>query len=212
MGRYYVNTTTDLIVGSPTSPTLDDPPTGAELRVIPDSLGALQGGTWDGTTYTAPTGQPVVYDTSTELGELQQAAHDVHDALLAWHAQVDSYASYFDSGHIDKAHDWLAWAHFGVYRVVKSTHWTIAQRLVFCQQMPLGAFDITTVVGFLTTSGATDEDAPTSAVIWVDPDTGLRVTVAVAIATSTTAGMNWEAGALTATDLANGAWIKDLAA
>ena len=62
MGRYYVNTTSDLIVGSPTSPTLNDPPTGAELRIIPDSQGAMQGGTWDGTTYTAPAGQPSVAD------------------------------------------------------------------------------------------------------------------------------------------------------
>ena len=81
MGRYYVQTSDGLIVGAPTAPTLDTPPTGATTQVIPDTEGARTGGTWLDPVYTPPAGQPVPYDPDTELGRRQIASTILHEYL-----------------------------------------------------------------------------------------------------------------------------------
>ena len=115
MGRYYVQTSDGLIVGAPTAPTLDTPPTGATTQVIPDTVGARTGGTWLDPVYTPPAGQPIVFDPDTELGRKQIASTILHEYLKAATVGVHAVRHEKPQPDVEKAEQFIAMAHWGTY-------------------------------------------------------------------------------------------------
>ena len=81
----------------------------------------------------------------------------------------------------------LAYGHRGVRAVVMSSSWTVAQKLTFMEQMALGPADVKTPAEFFErieedaasspnpAARAADASIADGRVLWVNPDTGLRV-------------------------------------
>ena len=167
---------------------------------VPD--GAVRGWPLANGALTNPESVPL-----TELEELKSAAQATHDQLLAWSAGLASIAVYYSAADVAKGHDWLNWGHHGVNRVVRSDHWTHAQKLAFLQNMAIGAADVTSPVTFF--EGAHENDAPTEAVVWVNPDNAVRWDVADTI-DNTQDIIGYMAAIPTQEELINGGWIDDL--
>ena len=115
MGRYYVQTSDGLIVGAPTAPTLDTPPTGATTQVIPDTEGARTGGTWLDPVYTPPAGQPIPYDPDTELGRRQIASTILHEYLKSVTVGVHAVRHEKPQADVEKVEQFIAMAHWATY-------------------------------------------------------------------------------------------------
>ena len=120
MGRYYVQTSDGLIVGAPTAPTLDTPPTGATTQVIPDVEGARIGGTWVDPDYTPPPGQSGPYDTSTIVGQMKAAAYAQRVRVCELAEQLKANEHLFGAPDYDLAKDFLAYTLWGSRAVFMS--------------------------------------------------------------------------------------------
>ena len=144
----------------------------------------------------------------TDVERLQAAARATHVQLLGWLAAVNALQPYYDADHINKARSWLAWAHYGVAHVCRSsTQWTIAQRIKFCEETAAGALDITTPYEFLNDAGATALAAPTSPVVWVNPATGAQVLLSGADTATNAASAMWDSTEVTAQDVDGAGWV-----
>ena len=188
-------------------------------------------GTWDGTTYTPPSGPGlfIPYDTSTESGALKAASLTLHLQLVAWAEALAEVQAFWPQAAVHLGHNLLAYGHRGIRGVVMSDEWTHAQKLTFLEQMAFGAADVTNPGEYfelIEETGIGGQDGvpePTAQddprVLWVNPDTGLRVNLA-----------QWFSGAIEAegpgvgdtvlsrmaaettslTDYIGGAWIEDI--
>ena len=183
--RFFVNDDTNLLE-SATSFDSVATPTGYTVvaKTVVDaacSCDSTLNGTWDGTTYeshedlTAPT---------TDAERLMVGAFALHHQLLAWSEALENVASYWPQADVHLGHDLLAYAHRGVRGVILSDSWTLDQKLTFMEQMAIGASDVTSPGEFFERIEEGDDvDDPSESrtdhrVLWVNPDTGLRVTAA----------------------------------
>ena len=159
---------------------------------------------WDGTSLAedAPQGSTVE--------DLKVAAHQAVDQLLGWATGLDGFSPFEPANIVAKGHDWLAWAHFGLNMVCRSTSWTLAKRINFCKGLAMGAADVTSPAQFFAKAG--DLDAPTEPVVWSDPrtDNGDRVNLSGAV-TLTDALKNDLASQPTVDEIASRSWIAGLA-
>ena len=234
--RWFVQTSDDKIVGvtdNDDAEAIDGTTavTDATIRAAdpPGADGRIQaGGTWDGTTYTAPVdaGVLVPYDTDTESGALKTASATLHAQLVAWSDALGEVASFWPQDAVHLGHNLLAFGHRGTRGVVLSTEWTHAQKLTFLGQMALGASDVTTPGEYFelieeTGIGSSGVPEPTTLddkrVLWVNPDSGARVNLAKWVSDAVEAELNGvtvrsrmadETTALT--DYIGGAWIEEI--
>ena len=183
------------------------PESGQETIIITDNSDATwkQGGTYENSIYTPPANQPAQYSNSA-LDQLKLAASELVFALNRWQEGVNQVQNIYPSSSISKAHDWLSWAYYGAYRVCTSSSWTLMQRTTFCQQMSYGAADITNVFQFMNSQNANSLTTPTSAVVWVNVNSGNRVNLDQAIITTNTLASSWNTGTVTAEILYSNWW------
>lgn len=178
------------------------------------------------------TGQNVRdYPPLTDTLRLQQAAREVHDFFTREVRGVRDLVGDFPTASIQAVEDVEYRFHQGMSAVLEGRMnaditLTLAQKMTFCEQMLLGASDISNaeaLVAAYPTLKATAEAAgrevpPSHPVVYVDPRTGTRVTAAQAVILSGPRSAGVAAAALelqeppTSTHLARGGWIERLRA
>ena len=189
--RWFVRTADNVITGMSDTDTVEVPAnhtavTDATIRSAdpPGATGRIKGGgTWDGTTYTAPSGGGILVpfepDATTELGRKQIALTAHHAQLRAWEYGI------IDAGHekprIDRnrALQFLAMAHWGSY-VVSVMHaadeLTIAQLEAWTVASSQGSADVSDVQTYYEKAHTLSDDLiPQEACTWADPATGIAV-------------------------------------
>ena len=178
-------------------------------------------GLWDGTTYTLP---PSLKPLTTDAGQLKVAARRLYQRLIGLTESLEGFASYWPMEDVSLGHDLLAYGHRGVRGVVLSPSWTMAQKITFMEQMALGALDVASPAQFFEAdrrrhfipgpAARTD-----SRVLWVNPDTGLRVPLASWTTLAVDADQNDDTVTVLSrmaaetpdlTDYVGGAWINQI--
>ena len=179
---------------------------------IPDNVSA--GWVWD--TTDSQWRESDVGDLS-ELDQRKTAARALHAALLGWEAGVLEVRHEKPTIDVNRAFDFLCYAHWANYIVFTNANdtWTAAQQTAWAYAMTLGAADITTVQEFFEQSHTIDEAAvPQEACAWVNPNDAVAVNTANARMESTQdTDPTWFDGEetdLTMIELGNGAWIEEI--
>ena len=223
--RWFVDSTTNVIVNSTSFASVPIPAGHtAVLKSVVDaacSCASRGRGLWDGTTYTLPPSEQAL---TTDAGRLKAAARRLYQRLIGLSEGLAGVASYWPREDVSLGHDLMAYAHRGVRGVVMSPSWTVAQKLTFMKQMALGPSDVTNPAEYFEVIEM-DEDIPPPStrtdkrVIWVNPDTGLRVALAdwTAHAVDTdqsndgvTVLSRMAAETVDLTDYIGGAWIDSI--
>ena len=198
-----------------TPPTDHDFILTSTIKVVYDDT-IYQGGTWDGTAYVPPDNIILPLDLATDVGMLKQAAMLAHDQLKIWREHLDSEA--YPHEDVVVVRDFLTYAHRGIRGVMLSTNWTVAQRVKFAEEMASGTADANTAAGLteLVEQSRADGDtgtdiaAPTSRVIWVNPDTGSNMVLSIAVNRTATHVDNMVAEVADYTVYTDGEWIDDI--
>ena len=180
--RWFVDSTTNVIVNSTSFSSVPIPPGHtAVLKSVVDaacSCASRMRGLWDGTTYTLPAS---LKPPTTDAARLKAAARVLHQRMAVLAEGLDRVLAFWPAADVSLAHDMLAYAHRGVRGVVLSGAWTVAGKIVFMQQLTgLGPLDVASPGEFFERieEGTSFPDPATRAdprVLWVNPDTGLRV-------------------------------------
>ena len=171
----------------------------------------------------------VWYDSGNQTFSLAPPATDTlnlrsdilatHGQLLNWAHNVSVEGVAHPQTEVSIAHDFLAYAHQGIYlvahnhRTAGNADWTLAQRRTAIQQMAFGAADITSAYQFfsaMSTGASGLISAPTAPVLWVNVDTGQRVNLSQAVAT--TNQMHLDASQLPDESILSGNWINTITA
>ena len=183
--RWFVDSTTNVIVNSTSFASVPIPPGHtAVLKSVVDaacSCASRMRGLWDGTTYTLPAS---LKPPTADEGRLKAAARVLHQRLAVLAEGLDRVSTFWPAADVSLGHDMIAYAHRGVRGVVLSGAWTVAGKLAFMQLTGLGPLDVASPGEFFERieEGADDFTDPASRadprVLWVNPDTGLRVNLA----------------------------------
>lgn len=219
--RFFVRDTDDVIVSATENDDLDAPTgTTAVLRSVIAAAydGPIyQGGTWDGTTYTAPAGQATPFDLTTETGRLRQAALNCHEALISGALASAHEGIMHPHSRVVTVHDYWYQMHHGMYlamnnhRAGGSADWTAAQRIAGANAAALGPLDGSTPHDlYAAVEAASLSEGPTTPILWLNFNTGARVNVADI--TSNTTAMALDASQLPSDSILSGAWIPELTA
>ena len=142
---------------------------------------------------------------------LQEAARAWVDQLIELRVGVAEVGHIFPSSVIASAHDWIAWAEHGGNRIMRSTSWSVDLRIAWSKSAGSGPLNVTTALEFLGAvvgAGA----APTSAVSWADPATGLAWTMKDSIANTLSEVTPSWASDPDVIDLSAGKWPENLTA
>ena len=135
----------------------------------------------------------------TPIQLLQDDIRAGHNRLLAWSQALILEGVGHPAHQIALGHDYIAGGHLANYlvahnhRVPGNAPWTIMQRRVYFQQMAFGSSDVTDSYSFFVALHADEDhliDEPNGPVLWVNPDTGLRVPLADAILTTSNADLD----------------------
>ena len=216
-----MDSTTNVIVNSTSFASVPIPPGHtAVLKSVVDtacSCASRMRGLWDGTTYTLPAS---LKPPTADEGRLKAAARVLHQRLAALAEGLDGVSTYWPAADVALAHDMLAYAHRGVRGVVLSGAWTVAGKLVFMQLTGLGPLDVASPAQFFeriedATGFADPALRADPRVLWVNPDTGIRVDLHQwaqhAVDTSTPSILSRMAPETTdLTDYIGGAWIDGI--
>ena len=219
--RWFVDSTTNVIVNSTSFASVPIPPGHtAVLKSVVDAACSCESrgrGLWDGTTYTLPAS---LKPPTTDAGQLKTAARRLYQRLIGLTEGLAGVASYWPTAQVSLGHDVLAYGHRGVRGVVLSPSWTVAQKIAFMEQMALGALDVTNPGEFFERieEGTMFPDPAARAdarVLWVNPDTGLRVNLSQWFAEAVGAGNPTVLSRMAAetddlTDYIGGAWIREI--
>ena len=221
--RWFVQTSDDKIIsftdddGAPT-PTGTTAVADSVIRAAdpPGATGEITPlGTWDGTTYTAPSGggiNPPAYDPATDSGQVKDAANDMMDVFDAALAFIQENRAVWRPAAVAKAVTGIHWQIVNSARIALNSTRTHARRQKFLEESaswPTGtngnATDYVDVF-----NGNDGIGTPTKDFSWVNPemDPFTRVTVAMA-ATAFQSATNVENAPPTA-DLLGRAWINDI--
>lgn len=220
--RFFVRSADDVIVASTEDDALVAPSgtTAVARSVITAAYdGPLyQGGTWDGTTYTPPSGQAPMDDTTTDIGRLRAAIRATHQQLFIWQALLAQEGVVHPATAVAIGHSFIAFAHQGMYlmsqnhRLPGNGDWSIDQRIAAAEAMTMGAADVTTPFEFFAAmaDGGGLIEAPGAPVLWVNVDSGVRVNLAAAVDTTDT--MSLDVAQLPAESILHGHWIDEVSA
>ena len=182
--RWFVDAT-NMIVNSTSFASVPIPPGHtAVLKSVVDaacSCASRGRGMWDGTTYTRP---PSEQAQGTDAGQLKAAARRLRRQWIGLTEGVANVAQFWPTEIVSLGHDLLAYAPRGVRGVVLSQAWTVPQKIAFMAQMGLGPLDVTSPAEFLKRieegNGGIFPNPASRVdvrVLWVNPDTGVRVNV-----------------------------------
>ena len=219
--RWFVDATTNVIVNSTSFASVPIPPGHtAVLKSVVDtacSCASRMRGMWDGTTYTLPAS---LKPQTTDAGQLKTAARRLYQRLIGLTENLEGFASYWPVAHVSLGHDLVAYAHRGVRGVVLSPSWTMDQKITFMEQMALGALDVQNPAEFFErieqrTNLPNPAERADPRVLWVNPDTGLRVNLHQWVSQAVDSGTPTVLSRMAAetanlTDYIGGAWIGEV--
>ena len=138
--RWFVQTSDNKIVSFTDD---DNAPTPAGTTAVADSVIRLADppgatgdivplGTWDGTTYAPPSGGgflPPPYDSTTDSGQVKDAAHNMMDVFEAALALIETNYYVWPHSNVEKATDGIHWMMVACARVALNSTRTHANRL-----------------------------------------------------------------------------------
>ena len=184
--RYLVEDSSNVIKAYTEDDSLIAPPghTAVDASVIQAAYSGTiyQGGTWDGTTYTPPTGIVVPLDTSTAQGMVKESCLAMLDEFEQALDYIHHNRSVWPDASIAIAVEGIRWQIINSARVALNATRTAARRQKFCEESaswPDGTDGH--VGGYLDAISANDSlTTPTKDWSWVDPqaDPYTRPTVA----------------------------------
>ena len=196
------------------------PPSGHDFILLSTIKAAYddeiwQGGTWDGTNYVPPDNIIVPFDTSTPLGQKQEACQAFHDSLMAARGAIMNVAPEKIQLHVQWLLQFEAMGHWANYVCAHMTSITNAQFIAWAGKSSLGPDGVTSIQDlFEQVHQLTDAKIPQEACAWVDPaDASVVVALDVARMNSTQGDnpyFDGETVDLYDIDLRNGAWIREL--
>ena len=170
-----------------------------------------QGGTWDGTTYTPPTGIVTPLDTSTDQGMVQEAAHEMMDVFENALAYIDGHRHVWTQDAGDRASDGIHWMMVNSARIALNSTRTHANRQKFLEEAASWPTMVNgNVREYVDAMGANDGATPTKDWSWVDVDNAALPRLPV-----NTSNMGFESAtnvedAPTSEKLVGRAWIPDI--
>ena len=158
--------------------------------------------------------EPTASDESV-LESLKEAARATHKQLLVWTALLIEEGVFHTAEDVNLGHNFLFQGHRGVYIIMHRTTYTSAEKIVFCQGMVKGSANVTTPKEFFDVAHELNSSQyPMGPVIWVEPDTGTRITFDKIEERSRGTGSNefnlLETECPVTVDLAKASWIEDL--
>ena len=131
-----------------------------------------QGGTWDGTTYTPPTGIVTPIDGATDQGAVQLAAHNMMDVFDEAFSFIRGYQHVWTQDAITRAIDGMYWMSVNAARVALNDTRTHANRQKFLEE---AASWPTGVNGdprqYVDAVGEANTFMPSKDTSWVNPET-----------------------------------------
>ena len=130
-------------------------------------------GTWDGTTYTAPSGGGIVVhiDPATGQGSVQMAAHAMMDVFENGLAFVQDNRAVWSHTNIKKATDAIYWMQVNAARVALNSTRTAANRVKFLEEAASWPSGLSGEVRQLVDYFADGIAAPTKDFSWVNSET-----------------------------------------
>ena len=154
-----------------------------------------------------------VREPSEDIDQIKNAAYGLYAQLAQWQQGLDAEAPFHPTSDVQLGHDFLAYAYWGAYHVVRASTYTKDQKVTFCEEMAKGAADVTTPFTFFEKAHEiTDAQKPGGAVVWVNPSTGVRMNLSAAEAYSATLFTTLRADRdLSSTQISDAAWIEALA-
>ena len=182
-----------------------------QVQDIPDLT--RSDGDWRFDVVTARVRPVLVSFTPIQL--LQQDIAAGHNQLLAWSQALILEGVGHPAHQIALGHNYIAGGHLANYLVAHNYRtpgrdpWTIMQRRVYFQQMAFGSSDVTDPYSFFVALHADEDhliDEPNGPVLWVNPDTGGRVTLADAISATDMAEL--DATQLPSQSIIGALWIS----
>ena len=185
VARYLVEDSSNVIKAYTEDDSLIAPPghTAVDASVIEAAYSGTiyQGGTWDGTTYTPPTGIVVPLDTSTAQGMVKEsclAMLDVFDQALDY---IHANRLVWPDDARAKAIDGIRWQIINSARVALNSTRTHARRQKFCEESASWPTLTNGNVREYVDAIAADRypDHPTKDWSWVDPEADPYTRVAV---------------------------------
>ena len=173
--RYFVDDTTDILKTLVTDDTLTAPAgeTAVTKTVIETACGCsvYLGGTWDGTTYTAPAGITVAIDSTTDIGAVQEACSEMLDVFETALDYIHGNRFAWPEDARAKAETGISWQIINSARVALNATRTHARRQKFCEESaswPDGTNgNVREYVDAIVDNGST----PTKDWSWVMPET-----------------------------------------
>lgn len=187
-----------------------------ELTVIPD---IVEPGVWYDATAQTFGLVPILSDTQ----RLRNAARNVHGQLLLWAEALTEEGLTWPFNVVNVGHNFLSYAHHGVYLMMHNyrymvgqpqgrSPWTVDQRVNAANAMAMGAADVTSPHEFYEqmTLGESVLNAPTGPVLWVNVNTGERVSLT--LVNTNTIDMELDEDQLPSESILHGNWIDSLEA
>ena len=190
--RWLIQTSDNRIIGLTDDPTLLQPHDPIGTIFVPESVirmadppGAtgdiLSQGTWDGTTYTAPSGGGIVVpiDPTTAVGGVQAACDDMLDTFEVAFDYIQDNRIAWQNEARKKAVTGIHYQLVNAARVALNSTRTHARRQKFCEESASGPTGLSgDVVLFVDAMGSTGVNLPTKDWSWVNPTTDARNDVA----------------------------------
>ena len=168
-------------------------------------------GTWDGSTYTAPSGGGIVvpYDPATDSGQVKDAAHAMMDVFDQALGLIRDNRHVWPNANVVNAREGIYWMSVNAARIALGAR-TVARRVKFMEEAaswPMGVNgDVRQYVDAMGTLSL-----PTKDWSWVQPeeDPYLRVEVGMA-GTQFAAATNVAPTAPSTEKLIGRAWISEI--
>ena len=136
--RYLVEDSSNVIKSYTEDDSLVVPPghTAVNVSVIEAAYtGTIyQGGTWDGTTYTPPTGIVTPIDGATDQGAVQLAAHNMMDVFDDAFSFIRGHQHVWTQDAITRSIDGMYWMSVNAARVALNSTRTHANRQKFLEE------------------------------------------------------------------------------
>ena len=129
-------------------------------------------GTWDGSTYTAPSGGGIVvpYDPTTDSGQVKDAAHAMMDVFEIALAFIEDNQHVWSVVATSNAREGIYWMQVNAARIALGAR-TVARRVKFCEEAAswpaMVNGDVRQYVDAMGGSGIT---LPTKDWSWVKPE------------------------------------------
>lgn len=151
------------------------------------------------------------------LADEKEAARTALGALDAWSKQLSAEGVAHPAAEVAVGHDFLTYAHWGLYLVLNQSAYTAAQKAAFANNLAVGAADCTSPRQFFEkvhSLSAAQKPGADTPVVWVNPSDATRWNLADVVANSATefGGSDWTDVTLDVSDIdiRSGAWIDNL--